>query len=134
MDGGSVPGDSDGDGLPDGDLDNSEEWMDEDDDDDRVDDADEIGYDGISGYDPYHPMDNPDGTDMDIHRSDTDGDGYSDFIEFRFNGNPVDPNVGPRGPILINYQPSSHTAAESFAWDKGQAFSAEINYGWITAP
>lgn len=129
----SLP-DTDGDGEPDGDPANSEIWMDTDDDNDRIADADEIGYDGIPGYNPYHPVANPDGTDMDSSRSDTDGDGYSDFIEFRFNGNPVDPNMGPRGPILINYQPLSYTGAESFAWDDGQAFSAEINYGWTATP
>lgn len=120
--------DTDEDGLPDGDLANSESWMDEDDDNDRISDEEEIGYDGDSSYSPY-----PAGTDMDKAKTDTDGDGYSDFMEFMFNGSPVDPDGGPHGPIQVNFQPVSFTSAQAYAWDTAQAFSAEINYGW-TAP
>ena len=133
-DAGDIPPDSDGDGLSDGDLGNSEDWMDDDDDNDRVSDYDEINYDGNAGYNPYDPVNNPTGTDMDKNKADTDGDGYSDFMEFMFNGNPIDPNVAPSGPIRVNFQPASSDDAASFAWDTGQAFSPAINYGWVAGP
>ena len=62
--------DSDGDGLKDG---------------------QEIKYDGNPSYNPYHPFNNPTGTDTDALRGDTDKGGESDASEVAGGRNPLDP-------------------------------------------
>ena len=100
MDGGlykySEP-DEDGDGL----SDEIEETIgtdpeEEDTDGDGMSDYEEVYYDGNGGYDPYHPIDNPDGTDLNALVEDTDGDGRTDGYENSFPVflDPLDPTDG----------------------------------------
>lgn len=124
---GSVPGDSDGDGLSDGNLANSEEWMDTDDDDDGIPDSEEINYDGNAAYNPYDPASNPTGTDLDITKWDTDGDGVADDLEIAFDSNPIDPGTRP-GAYKFNFQPAASEAPEGFIADAATPFAQ--GHGW----
>jgi hypothetical protein len=76
---------------------------------DGLTDYDEVNFNGNPGdYDPYHPVNNPAGTDLDANSSDSDGDGIDDLTEVsNTTGNePIDPqgypilrdgDCGPRG-------------------------------------
>jgi YD repeat-containing protein len=55
----------------------------------------EVNFDGSPEYDPYHPLNNPTGTDLNPNVVDTDGDGVSDNIEIMSSTNPLDPSSFP---------------------------------------
>jgi hypothetical protein len=104
--------DTDNDGIPDvvdrdddndGLLDAQEESygtnpLNADSDGDGLDDQVEVGFDGNpDGYNPYHPVTNPNGTDLDANSSDSDGDGVDDATEYHnaSGDEPIDPNGFP---------------------------------------
>lgn len=127
-DGGSLPADLDGDGNPDGDMINSETWMDTDDDDDGVSDVDEINYDGNAEYNPYDPVTNPTGTDLDVREWDTDEDGISDYLEVEFGSNPINQSSKP-GTYRFNFQPAAADIPADYVPDDGGDFYQ--GYGWV---
>ena len=76
-------------------------------DNDGLSDSEEVGYDGdATDYNPYHPIDNPAGTDLNANSNDTDADGVNDLSEVSLaNADPLDPSdgvnlSGPRGRII----------------------------------
>ena len=87
------PGDADGDGVPNA--------YDVDSDNDGVSDRDEALHDGDPNYDPYHPIDNPDGTDTSATSGDTDGDGVGDQAENDNDSDPVDGKDTPAELTLL---------------------------------
>ena len=59
-------------------------------------DSAEVCYDGdCSGYDPYHPVNNPSGSDLDANTSDTDGDGSNDSAEIAQGTDPLNAQSTP---------------------------------------
>ncbi len=59
-------------------------------------DYDEVCIDGdCQSYNPYAPVTNSTGTDLDINKEDTDGDGYLDGTEIDLGSNPLDINSIP---------------------------------------
>jgi hypothetical protein len=58
----------------------------------------EVGFDGdLTAYDPYDPVTNPNGTDLNANRIDTDGDGIDDATEHNNTGGDesIDPGSYP---------------------------------------
>lgn len=82
-------GDSDGDGIPD--------FLDEDADNDGLTDEEERLSDGDPAYNPYHPIDNPTGTDLNATNPDTDGDGIPDGQELSGGSDPLSRADRPKG-------------------------------------
>lgn len=96
----SVALDTDGDGLTDDEeaiLGTNPNLSDTDG--DGISDYQEVNFDGNGAYNPFHPVNNPSGTDTDATISDTDGDGVSDGQEQNFGGNPLDSGSTPNLPI-----------------------------------
>lgn len=77
---------------------------DSDSDNDGLTDGEEVGYDGdITMYDPFHPTDNPTGTDTDALYGDTDMDGTRDGTEVNLGFDPLDPSDG--GQVVVGELP-----------------------------
>jgi len=70
---------------------------------DGISDYDEIYYDNDPSYNPYHPINNPSGTDLDYTNPDSDGDGYSDGDERNEGTDPLNPNSHPN--LALNTLP-----------------------------
>lgn len=69
-------------------------------DEDGVSDEFEVAYDGNSSdYNPYHPVNNPAGTDLDANAKDSDGDGVKDGEELTYGTDPLDTASVPDLPI-----------------------------------
>ncbi|HIB83840.1 MAG TPA: hypothetical protein EYO59_04345 [Chromatiaceae bacterium] len=67
---------------------------------DGVSDNYEQCYDGnCINYNPYQPINNPEGTDIDINKIDTDGDGWSDRIEAVYGSSAIDLDSLPVIPV-----------------------------------
>ena len=73
---------------------------------DGVSDYDEVNYDSDpASYNPYHPVNNPGGTDLDANNLDTDEDGFSDAIEISATTDPLNANdlpVTPDGDLNVD--------------------------------
>ncbi|MDP8247252.1 MAG: DNRLRE domain-containing protein [Candidatus Tritonobacter lacicola] len=100
----------------------------QDSDSDGLSDYDEIYHDGNAAYNPYHPVNNPVGTDADLNSADSDGDGWSDGIEARCGGNPLNAAVKPT-TVRVNFQPSWSTPPSSYCPDIAQSYGPR-GYGW----
>jgi len=109
--------DSDGDGIPDllemtwsqfvsGAL-TREQW--------------ETGEGDVTRYNPYHPDDNPTGTDLNHLRADTDGDGFEDGFELEIGTDPLDPDSYP---VRISGRVSNATAVTGAVYVVTQAVPA----------
>jgi hypothetical protein len=66
---------------------------------DGLTDYEEVWYDGDGGYDPYDAISNPEGTDLDTTRRDTDGDGVDDGVELRYGTDPLSSQETPELPL-----------------------------------
>ena len=78
-------------------------------DDDGLTDQNEQCYDGdCSTYDPYDPATNPGGSDTDLNKEDSDGDGYRDGTEQVSGSNPLDilstPDLVADGDVNVDGQ------------------------------
>ncbi len=100
-------------------------------DDDGLVDYDEVYYDGNGAYNPYDPLTNPEGTDTDVRKADTDGDGFSDLLEIAAGSNPIK-SGWTAGPFQakISFAPSGSPRISGFSMDTGWSYTEGRNYGW----
>lgn len=96
---------------------------------DGLTDIREIFHDRRPGYNPYDPVLNPRGTDTDIHRSDTDGDGFNDCVESESGSDPLVRGSTP-ALIWVNFQSDKCRAPRGYVADSGKNDGAWTGFGW----